>query len=520
MATQPLTLRALFTGKLGRFGDRPAVVHGAATMTYRDLDRQMGRLARGLASFGIGPGDAVAVMMSNRAEFLISDQAIIALGAVKVPVNHMLAATEIAFILADSGAKVAIADAGLLPAALSVASGDGPLRHVITVDKPAAGAVGWAEVLASADGDEPPAAQVDADSPAIILYTGGTTGRQKGVVHTQRGLAVNLLAHVAEIGLLDDERLLLTTPLPHSAGLLAQAGMLKGGIIYLDDKFDVDRVLEHLSRDRITFTFMVPTMIYRLLDRLGDSPADATSLRTILYGAAPILRERLVAALTTFGPVFMQLYGQSEAPNFITRLTRQDHDLARPEKFTSCGRAALLMDIAILHEDGRPVSAGRPGEICVSGPYVMARYHNLPDTTATTLRGGWLHTGDIGLMDDDGFVFLLDRKNDMIITGGMNVYCTEVENVLQACPGIAQVAVVGLPHPDWGEAVAAFVVPEDGGFDERVATAHCRATLAAYKRPKQYCPVETLPTTPFGKIDKKALRAIADPLVCMEKHLQ
>jgi fatty-acyl-CoA synthase len=204
----------------------------------------------------------------------------------------------------------------------------------------------------------------------------------------------------------------------------------------------------------------------------------------------------------------MQLYGQSEAPNFLTRLTREEHDLSRPDRLTSCGRPATMVRIAVLDDGGELVPPGTPGEICARAPYVMAGYHGLPDKTAETLRGGWLHTGDLGLVDTDGYVHLLDRKNDMIISGGMNVYSTEVENVLQACPGVGQVAVVGIPHPDWGEAVVAFVVPRAGeDFDEPAAVARCRAQLAAYKRPKAYRRLATLPVTAFGKVDKKALRA-------------
>jgi fatty-acyl-CoA synthase/long-chain acyl-CoA synthetase len=353
--------------------------------------------------------------------------------------------------------------------------------------------------------DRPPDIVVTGSDVALILYTGGTTGRQKGVVHNQRGLAVNLLAHLIETGLLDDERLLLSTPLPHSAGFLLQAGLLKGAFHLVERRFDADAVLTSIERDCVTFLFMVPTMIYRLLDAAEKRRVDTSTLRTILYGAAPITSERLAQGLRQFGEVFMQLYGQSEAPNFITRLVREDHDPRFTQRLASCGRAATLVSVAVLDDDGAELPRGQVGEICARAPYVMQGYLGLTDKTAETLRGDWLHTGDIGYRDEEGYVYLLDRKNDIIISGGMNVYTTEVEQVVGSCPGVAQVTVVGVPHPDWGEAVVAFVVPAEG-FDEDLVTQRCRAELAAYKRPKAYQKLEALPLTSVGKVDKKLLK--------------
>ena len=492
-----LTLRSLFVGALERHGPRPALQVAGRVTSYAELVADADRLAHVLVAAGVAPGTPVAIMMSNRAEWVVADQAIIRAGGAKVPVNDMQSAREIDYLLRDSGAVVALADEGMAGAARAAG-----VATVITVGPE------WTAALAAAPAGGPPEVEVAESDVGLIMYTGGTTGRQKGVVHTQRGLAVNLLAHVIEMGLLDDERLLLTSPLPHSAGFLAQAGLLKGGVALIEARFDADLVLDRIERDRATLLFMVPTMIYRMLDAAERRTVDLASLRTILYGAAPITVDRLEQGLRRLGPVFMQLYGQTEAPNFLTRLTREEHDLAHPERLTSCGRAATMVELAVLDEDGEPVPPGTPGEICARSPYVMAGYHGLPDRTAETLRGGWLHTGDLGRLDADGYVHLLDRKHDMIISGGMNVYSTEVENVLQACPGVGQVAVTGIPHPDWGEAVVAFVVPRTGeDFDEPAAADRCRAELAAYKRPKSYRWLDALPVTAFGKVDKKALRA-------------
>jgi fatty-acyl-CoA synthase/long-chain acyl-CoA synthetase len=350
------TLHGLFVPALDRFGPRPAVVAGGVTWTYADIVDHANRLAHVLGDAGVEPGEPVALAISNRAEWIIADQAIIRAGAAKVPINDMLSAPEIEYILGDSGAKVALVDSALMA---RVAGADAPgLAVLICVDgAPSADprVIEWADALAAVPaGVAPPEVVVGPDDPTMILYTGGTTGRQKGVVHTQRTLASCEIAHLIELGLLDDERMLIISPLPHATGFLAQAGMLKGAALYIEPGFDVGVVLERIARDRITFVFMVPTMIYRVLDRAEGSGLDFSSLRTLLYGAAPMAVDKLARGLTLFGPVFMQLYGQSEAPDFITRLRREDHDLSQ------------LRPGDGLHGDGRrrrpgPSAAGRPG---------------------------------------------------------------------------------------------------------------------------------------------------------------
>jgi len=502
-----LTLKALFVPALERFGDRVAVVEDGVSTSYGQLGDQANRLANVLHDLGVGPGVPVAFLMSNRVEFLVADQAVVRLGAIKVPLNTMLSPAEVTGVLRDSGAKVAIVEATQLQNLDRTLTPD--LDHVITVDdNGVTPGQAFQALLAMASADEPPETGVSPDDVGLLMYTGGTTGRPKGIVHTQSALAINLLSHIIEANLVDDERMLLTSPLPHSAGFLAQAGLLKGAAVFLEARFDPDEVLERIERDRITFTFMVPTMIYRLLDRADAQHRDLSSLRTLLYGAAPIALERLAQGLHRLGPVFMQLYGQSEAPNFLTRLTKDDHDLTRPQKLASCGRPVALMDVAVLAQDGSEVPAGQPGEICARGPYVMSGYHGLPDKTAETLQGGWLHTGDLGYADGDGYVYLLDRKHDMIITGGLNVYSTEVENALVQHADVAQVAVVGIPHPDWGEAVVAFIIPApEAELKEADLAEHCKAELTSYKRPKAFRSLSELPVTAYGKVDKKALRA-------------
>ncbi|MTD13918.1 AMP-binding protein [Nakamurella sp. YIM 132087] len=519
MTPGELTLYGLFGPSLDRFGDRPAITANGATLSYRQLVGQADQLAAFLHDNGVGPGVPVALMMTNCAEYVVADHAVVRLGAAKVPLNDMLGAKDAAYILRDSGAVVAIATPSQLGNALTgLQDPDTPLHLVVVVgEQPGdtGGTVSWADAVG--DGTRPrPDVTVAPGDIGMIVYTGGTTGNPKGVVHCQSGLALDVLAHTIEIGFGDDEVLLLTSALPHSAGFHLQAGMLKGAHAFVEAGFSPELVLQRIEQDRATFLFMVPTMIYRLLDHTAavarTRTPDLSSLRTILYGAAPITQDRLIQGLETFGPVFMQLYGQTEAPNFITRLTRQDHDPADPERLTSCGRPTALTRVRIVDDDGDECPVGEVGEVTALTPYTMLRYHGLPEKTAETLRDGWLHTGDLGRVDADGYLYLVDRKNDMIISGGFNVYPSEVETVIAAMDGVAQVAVVGMPHPDWGEAVVAFVVGTPGvAPDPDAVIAHCRTQLNRYKVPKEVRIVEQLPLTVLGKLDRKVLRAAGPP---------
>lgn len=510
MSDEFVTLKTLYDGALNKFSDRVAVRFQDTDLTYRDLRRQAYRLGHALIECGVQPDTRVALLMSNCAEYAVADQGVIQAGAAKVPLNDMLGEQEIVYNLADSNARVAIVGPNFFEI---VARNRNRLPELETIVglAPAAecpeGFVAWSDFLERGK-EHRPEVDVRPEHLALLLYTGGTTGKPKGVMHTQRSICFNMLSHVTEMDLQDDERLLLSSPLPHSAGFLMLAGLLKGATHFIESRFDPETVVRRIAEDKVTLTFMVPTMIYRVLDWLGSRRYDFDSLRTILYGAAPITEERLRQGLEVFGPVFMQLYGQSEAPNFVTRLRREDHqaDDANAHRLRSCGQPVAMAQVRIVDERGQDVPRGESGEIACRTPYNMIGYHRLPEKTEETLVGGWLHTGDVARQDEDGYVYLLDRKKDMIISGGMNVYTTEVENAIQACPGVGQVAVVGMPDPDWGEAVTAFVVPENNTLAEADVITRCREQLSRYKVPKRVHFRDELPVTAYGKIDKKALR--------------
>ncbi|GEL21542.1 long-chain-fatty-acid--CoA ligase [Pseudonocardia sulfidoxydans NBRC 16205] len=493
------TLREEFDHAFRRYRERVAVEHAGRRWTYHDVDRWSAAVAAQLADHGVRAGDSVALYLRNCVEFVVADVAVARLGAVKVPVNPLLPPSTVEHVLGASNARVVVRGTSLPPTAgvpsLVVDDGGGRPR-------------GGDEALVApppGPAPAPPDPGIGAGDRAAIYFTGGTTGLPKGVVHTQASAVAVHRAQLLEAEITADDRLLLTTPLAHAAGLFAQSALIRGATSVIEDGFDASSVLQQLRDNGITWTFLVPTMIYRLLDAAGGHARH--TLRTVVYGAAPIAPSRLVAALDVFGPVFVQLYGQTECPNWGTRLAKSDHDPARPDRLGSAGQASIDADVQVVSDAGDPLPAGETGEICLRSPYTLECYLDDPDATAAKfLPQGWIRTGDVGFLDDDGYLHLRDRTSDMVISGGMNVYCREVEDALVRHPAVARVAVIGVPHDDWGEAVHAVVVP-GAGFDAAELLEWARGELAAYARPKTVEIVDALPETPFGKIDKKVLRA-------------
>lgn len=491
---------------------RTAIRFEGVDYTYADLERWSRAVAHQLRSFGVGVGDTVALYLNNAPEFIATDVAIARLGAVKAPVNYMLASETATFIIEASNARVVVGDERLLSRIPAPTRHDTPIPVLQTKRSSTERLLGveWLADLPPADLTLEPLGPSGAtsDDDAAIYFTGGTTGKPKGVVHTQASTVALHYAQLLEAEILETERLLLMTPLAHAAGLFAQSAILRGATVLLYDGFDAQTAVELISSGEATWSFLVPTMIYRLLDLLDQGGQSHLNMRTIVYGAAPIAPVRLEQALRIFGPIFIQLYGQSEAPNWGTRLTKSDHDPARPDLLTSCGRASIMADVKVVDDAGQEVPPGVIGEICLRAPYVLREYLNQPEATEEKFLGEFIRTGDIGEMNDDGYLFLKDRKNDMVISGGMNVYSREVEDALSAHPDVKAVAVIGIPHPDWGEAVHAIVIRGDGtDLDEASLIAWSRDRLAAYARPKSVEFVESLPETAFGKVDKKVLRA-------------
>jgi fatty-acyl-CoA synthase len=502
------TCGELVVRAIQRGGARVAFVLDGASITYRQLGESLGRLVATLEARGLRRGDAVATLSGNRPEAFLVTAAAYLMG-LRVTWMHPLASEDDhAYILEDSGVETLFVDPGPFAARAAALKARLPgLRRVLGFGPGTDGE----DVLAAAASCAPaplvPRAHVD--DVCTLVYTGGTTGRPKGVIHTHRVHVAMAMTELVEWDWPEEVRFLATTPISHASGAMILAVLLRSGTFVLDRGFEPQRFLDLVERHRITCTFLVPTMVYVLLDHPGLATADLSSLRTVIYGASPMAPARLVEAMRRFGPVFMQLYGQSEVPNCITVLRRADHDPEHhPQRLASCGTPVAGLQVKLLDDDGHEVPEGEIGEICCRGPLVMVGYWNKPEETARAFRHGWLYTGDLARRDADGYLYIVDRSKDLIITGGFNVYPREVEDVLTRHPAVAAAAVIGVPDPKWGEAVKAVVVPRPGAHVEAEALiAAVREAKGAVHAPKSVDVVDALPVTGLGKPDKKALRA-------------
>jgi fatty-acyl-CoA synthase/long-chain acyl-CoA synthetase len=536
---QGATLRGAFETALRKYRHRVAVETDGTEYTYGELDRRANAIANGLAEQGIGPGDRVALLMANRVEFVVMGLALNKAGAVMLPLNSMLTNDEYEYMLSDAGAETVVAGPYFLDRVAGISEAIPAERFLAigTEDRDLPEGFADADEL-DGDPDAPPDVSLAPADVAGHFYTGGTTGKPKGVIHTHRAMTMNAYSHVMELEITGEDSLLLMTPLTHSAGLFLWAALLSGATCHVRSGFDPGLALSEIAEYGITWTFMVPTMIYRTLDHEALETTDTSSLSTLIYGAAPMTAGRLREGIEAFGPVFAQFYGQTECPNLITSMGKAEHRMAvasgdgdgndgdgdgggdrsesdngsgdgpGEELLSSAGQSCLMTDVRIVDpQTGEPVGVNEEGEIAVSAPYTLTEYHDLPEKTDEALDNGWLRTGDLGRIDRAGYVSLLDRKSDMIITGGINVYSTNVEEALDEHPDVGQVAVIGVPDEKWGEAVTAIVVPrEEGAVSEAEIKEFADGRLADYKKPKTVEFVSNLPTTPYGKVDKQALR--------------
>jgi fatty-acyl-CoA synthase len=349
---------------------------------------------------------------------------------------------------------------------------------------------------------------LEADDVTGLAYTGGTTGKPKGVMGTHRAGAAMTQIQMSEWQWPDEVRHLICTPLSHAGAAFFVPALLKGGSMVVLPGFEPGKVLKAIEQYKITSIMLVPTMLYVLMDHPDFDKTDLSSLETIFYGAAAMSPTRLAEAIGKLGPIFFQFYGQAECPMTITVLRKEDHDLSRPERLASCGRPVPWVHVALLDDEGHEVPEGEAGEICVRGPLVSAGYWKKPEQTAELFAHGWLHTGDVARRDDEGYLYIVDRKKDMIISGGFNIFPREVEDVLSSHPGVAAAAVIGVPDDKWGEAVKAVIVRRPGsevGAEE--LTALVKDRKGAHHSPKSVDFVDAIPVSALGKPDKKALRA-------------
>ncbi len=498
--------------------DRTAVIwdHGNQRRTYAELNRRADALAAALTEeVGVRPQDRVALMMTNTPELLEALFAVWKAGATVVPLNARYTQDEILYHVGDSEARVLLAGDEFAAALSPIQEKLGLDTLILSGDGTGGleGGIALEGLLERHYGRAPEIPPTGDDDVAWLAYTSGTTGRPKGAMLTHGNLTFVAVSWLADLQRLEPEDVgLVAAPLTHGAGMMALAFVMKAAtqVILQPSGFDTAQFLSDVAEHRVTHTWLVPTQIKMVLDHADLDGADLSSLKTIVYGGAPMYVEDLKEAIRRIGPVFMQLFAQSESPMTGTYLRPQEHVLEGPgsERLASCGYARSGTEVAILDDKGSPLPPGEIGEICIRCPAVMKGYWRRPDATAETIRDGWLHTGDIGKMDDGGYVFILDRTKDMLISGGLNVYPREIEEVLLRHAGISQAAVIGVPDERWGEAVKAIVVPAPGArLSEAEVVAFAASQLAGYKKPKSVEFVTDLPKTTVGKIDKKALRA-------------
>lgn len=482
--------------------------------TYGESDARANAFARALTARGLAVGERVAVLLDNCPEVLETMFGCWKAGLVVVPLNARFTAAEIAYHVADAGARalvVGASQAGLLAPRDATVPG---VEYIFQLGGALApGHVDWEHELARHGGEPYECAPVTADDVAWIAYTSGTTGRAKGAMLTHGVLVFEVLGMLADFFPLTPDHVgMHAAPLTHGSGHVSLVLIAKGcrQVILAPSGFEVERFLDQVERHRVNALFLVPTIIKLIVDHPRVHDYDLSSLRWVFYGGSPMYVEDLVRARHCLGNIFIQGFGQTESPMTGTYLPAAEHELEGPHagRLQSCGRARTGIQVRILDPDDRPVASGTVGEICIRGGSVMRGYWQRPAETAEVLRNGWLHTGDLGYMDADGYVYILDRSKDMVISGGLNIYPREIEELLLAHPAVAEACAFGIPDPKWGEALIAHVVPRPGHAVDAAALIAWIATRAApYKKPKQIHLVAELAKTTYGKIDKKAIRA-------------
>ena len=477
--------------------------------THSAFLERAGRLACALHDHGLRSQARVAILAQNRGEYLEAYGATETAGFIAVPLNWRLADAELAPILKDCQPQALVFEAQYAARAAALREALEPGAALICIGS---GAPEWAcdyEVfLAGASAVNPPC-RATPDDTAHIIYTSGTTGRPKGVMLGQRGQVLMAERMSAEGGVQQTDRHLMVMPLFHSGAKCKHLIYAwRGAAIFIRSAWDPDEVLGDIAEHGITDLHLAPVMVRMLLDAPGFAAADLARVKTVYYASAPMPSVLLRRALDAFGPALIQFYGSTEAP-LATVLQKHQH-LAGPgaeRRLGSAGQAFIGTDVRVVDPKSRSLPPGEAGEVMIRSGALMQGYWNNHVATAETLRDGWLHTGDLGWLDHEGFLTIADRKKDMIISGGENIYPREVEEVLASHPGVREAAVIGVPDEVWGEAVKAFVVPKEGSAPAAVELIeHCRDRLAAYKKPKSVELVEDLPRVSTGKVDRKALR--------------
>jgi len=510
-----MNIGALLTKSARTFPNNLAIVHGSRTFSYAELNARVNRLANALKRLGIGQGDNVALLQYNYPEMLESMFACFKAGCGAVPINFRLHPSEYAFIIDHSEAKAVILSPEFNEDVLLIRDRIPRARHLITLDEPKGELLLYEQLLA-AESDRWDDVTVMPDDLAWLFYTSGTTGLPKGAMLTHRNLLAMTMNFYADIcpGFGPQDVILHAAPMSHGSGLYALPNIGKGAtnVILASKSFDAELVFKTIEEYRVTNMFAAPTMVKLMVDSPAVDRYDHGSLRAVNYGGGPMLVEDLKQAIRKLGPCLVQLFGQAESPMTITYLPHRDHMLdGTPEqmkRLASAGLARTDVEVKIFDTDDEDLPPGKMGEIVTRSDLVMGGYWRNPESTADALRAGWLHTGDIGYLDENGYLYIMDRSKDMIISGGENVYPREIEEVLIRHSAVREVAVIGVPDPRWGEAIKAVVALVPGAsIDGAELIEFCKDHVASYKKPKTVDFVNELPKNNYGKIMKRELRA-------------
>ncbi|OWT64088.1 AMP-binding protein [Candidimonas nitroreducens] len=505
--------------------DHTAIIFNDIRISYSQLDTRTNRLASALLGLGLAKGDRVAVQAWNRPEIIELECALYKAGLVKVGLNARLAPAELVETVNNADARVLLVDRAHWDSVMAVAADLPGVEHIVAIGAsygqedagarspahPAGGRAYSYEGLLAAAADHNPDAEMQASDLAVLHFTSGSTGKLKAAMQTVGNRMASLRKVVMGRMRADPgDVLALAGPITHASGMFMQPFLFQGGTILLHERFDPERFLAAAQQYRAKFTFMVPTMVNMLITHPSLHRYDLSALRQISYGGAPMAPARIREAWEVLGPVLAQGYGAGETTGGMIMLSTADHGRAmqaRPELLLSCGRPFGETEVRLLDDQGVPVPAGEIGEIAVRGPDVFAGYWREPELSAKALHGEWCHTGDLARADEEGYMYIVDRKKDMIISGGFNVYPTEVEQVLYQHPEVFEACVFGVPDDLWGESVKAAVVLKPGAaVDAAALAAHCKALLADFKKPRSIEILNELPKNPNGKISRKMLK--------------
>jgi len=481
--------------------------------TFAESQDHSCRIANGLLARGIGKGQHGAVLAGNDPAAWLCVVGFWRAGVTWVPLNPRDTAQDSAALVDGFDVDTLFFQSAFAPVVQELRATCPRIKHIVCIDGEVEDTLSLDELIAGTDAT-PPAIGSSQDDVIAIMPTGGTTGLPKGVMQTNRNLSLSILNGVINTPYAPGEPIvnLAGAPMTHSAGFMSISATARGGKVVVLTKPDPMSLLDTIERERVTELFLPPTVIYALLETPGIESRDFSSLRYILYGAAPMSLDKLRRAIEVFGPVMHQGYGQTEAPGSIAFLRPGDHfvagEIAPDSRLSACGLPSVTNAISIKDDNGQSLPQGESGEICVGGDIIMKGYYKQLDKTAEAIIDGWLHTGDIGHLDAEGFLHITDRKKDMIISGGFNVYPSEVEQVIWSHPSVLDCAVIGVPDEKWGEAVKAVIeLKPNAAAEPEEIIALCKDRLGSVKAPKSVDFVVTLPRSPVGKVLKKDLRA-------------